>query len=239
MFYRNVFPYYIDGVSLHITFKKQTDSSYSVLDSINLQSSVVKIFQSVSALYNVPDNSETYIIKTAVGSQGIIEFIVQNFNDSNIVAILFLLTALGGSVSKDSDGKISFSIGVTGIIDKINSLVNDYKNRKMIDAEIKIKEAEARKIDAETEKIRSETKSNSNIAKATVKTKLADAEKTKAEAVKIISESKKADAETEQIKSSLLQTPTAQQVQNATSNLSVPMNTLQQIANQNNINISA
>lgn len=239
VFYRNVFPYYIDGVSLHITFKKQTDSSYSVLDSINLQSSVVKIFQSVSALYNVPDNSETYIIKTAVGSQGIIEFIVQNFNDSNIVAILFLLTALGGSVSKDSDGKISFSIGVTGIIDKINSLVNDYKNRKMIDAEIKIKEAEARKIDAETEKIRSETKSNSNIAKATVKTKLADAEKTKAEAVKIISESKKADAETEQIKSRLLQTPTAQQVQNATSNLSVPMNTLQQIANQNNINISA
>ena len=164
VFFRNVFPYYIDRDSLHLTFKKQTDSNYSVWDSIKLQSSVVEIFQLVSKLYNISDNSETYIIKTAVGSQGIIEFIVQNFNDSNIVAILVLLTALGlgGNVSKDSDGKISFSIGVTGIIDKINSLVNDHKNRQMIDAEIKIKEAEARKIDAETEKIQSETKSDGN-----------------------------------------------------------------------------
>lgn len=239
VFYRNVFPYYIDGDSLHFTFKKQTDSSYSLWDSIKLQSSVVEIFQAVSVLYNVPDNSETYIIKTAVGSKGIIEFIIQNFNDSNIVAILFLILVLGGSVSKDSDGKISFSFGVTGIIDKINGLVNDHKNRQLIDAEIKIEEAEARKIDAETEKIRSDTKSDSNIAKATVKTKLADAEKTKAEAVKITSESGKIDAETEQIKSSLLSTPTAQQIQDATTNLSEPMNTLQQIAEHNNINISA
>lgn len=241
VFFRNVFPYYIDRDSLHLTFKKQTDSNYSVWDSIKLQSSVVEIFQLVSKLYNISDNSETYIIKTAVGSQGIIEFIVQNFNDSNIVAILVLLTALGlgGNVSKDSDGKISFSIGITGIIDKINSLVNDHKNRQIIDAEIKIKEAEARKIDAETEKIQSETKSDGNIAKATVKTKLADAEKTKAEAVNIISESKKTDAETEQIKSSFLQAPTAQQVQNTAANLSMPMHTLQQIANQNNINIGA
>ena len=67
----------------------------------------------------------------------------------------------------------------------------------------------------------------------------ADAEKTKAEAVKITSESGKIDAETEQIKSSLLSTPTAQQIQDATTNLSEPMNTLQQIAEHNNINISA
>ena len=106
---------------------------------------------------------------------------------------LFLILVLGGSVSKDSDGKISFSFGVTGIIDKINGLVNDHKNRQLIDAEIKIKEAEARKIDAETE----------------------------------------------QIKSSLLSTPTAQQIHEGTTNLSEPMNTLQQIAEHNNINISA
>ena len=55
----------------------------------------------------------------------------------------------------------------------------------------------------------------------------------------IISESKKTDAETEQIKSSFLQAPTAQQVQNTAANLSMPMHTLQQIANQNNINIGA
>lgn len=239
VFYRNVFPYYIGGNSLHLTFKKQTDSSYSVCDSIKLQSSVMDIFQFVSDLYDIPNNSDTYIIKTAVGSPGIIEFIVPNCNDGNLVALLLLLLVFGGGLSRDSDGKISFSFGITGIIDKINGLVNDHKNRQLIDAEIKIKEAEARKIDAETEKIRSDTKSDSNIAKATVKTKLADAEKTKAEAVKITSESGKIDAETEQIKSSLLSTPTAQQIQDATTNLSEPMNTLQQIAEHNNINISA
>ena len=93
-------------------------------------------------------------------------------------------------------------------------LINDHKNRQLIDAEIRIKEAEAKRINAETEKIQ-------------------------AEARKTLSESKKIDVETRQIEQQLLSIPSAKKIEDTKINLSQPMQTLKQVTEQNEIDISA
>lgn len=135
--YRNIFPYYIEGSSIHLTFHKTTDSNFSLYDSIKLETAVMDIFQAVSKMYKLPDNKNSFKIKTAVGSPGFIEIIAENFNGGTIVALLIILLVFGTSVSRDEDGKISFSIGISNIIDAINRLINDRKNRQLTDAEIK------------------------------------------------------------------------------------------------------
>lgn len=214
LYFRNIFPCYIDENTLHFTLQKHTESNYSLCDSIKLQSSIVEILKLASELYGSLDNSESYIIKTAVGSPGIIELIIQNFNIENIIGILFIMSIVGVNSTVDSSGKKGFSIGIGGIIDKVNNLINDHKNRQLIDAEIRIKEAEAKRINAETEKIQ-------------------------AEARKTLSESKKIDVETRQIEQQLLSIPSAKKIEDTKINLSQPMQTLKQVTEKNEIDISA
>ncbi len=228
LFYRNIFPYYIEGESIHLTFQKNTDSNFSVCDSIKLQMAVIEIFQSVSAMYGLPDNSNTFKLKTAVGSPGIIEIIVENFNSANIVSILTVLCVFGGSISKDENGNTSFSIGISSIVDRVNNLLNDHKNRKLIDAQI-------RKSDAETQKILADIKNDGAIAKANVKKIKAEANETDASAQKIISESKQISAETTKTLSSISE----EQLQASVPTITTSLGSLQQVSEQNDITISA
>ena len=43
LYFRNIFPCYIDENTLHFTLQKHTKSNYSLCDSIKLQSSIVEI----------------------------------------------------------------------------------------------------------------------------------------------------------------------------------------------------
>lgn len=228
LFYRNIFPYYIEGQSIHLTFQKNTESNFSVCDSIELQMAVIEIFKAVSKMYGLQDNSKTFKLKTAVGSPGIIEFIVENFNPANIVSVLLVLLATGGTISKDDNGKTSLSIGVSSIIDRVNNLLNDKKSRELIDAQI-------RKSDAETQKILAEIKNDKTMTKANAEKTKAEAKEKEANANKILSESKKIEAETEKILSSI----SPEQLQTSEHTITEPMERLQQVSTQNNISISA
>lgn len=228
LFYRNIFSYYIEENSIHLTFQKNTESTYTVCDSIQFQTAVIDIFQATSKMYGLPDNSSTYKLKTAVGSPGIIEFIVENFDAANIIAAVLVVSVFGINVSKDSEGNISFSIGITSIIDRVNQLLNDHTNRKLVDAQI-------RKSDAETAQILSAIHISEAESAANVKKIEAEVKESEANAQKTLSESKQIDAETEKILSSI----SAEQLQASESSIINPMDRLQQISEQNDITISA
>lgn len=228
LFYRNIFPYYIEENSIHLTFHKNTDSNFSVCDSIELQRTVIEIFKSISSMYDFPDNSDAFKLKTAVGSPGIIEFIVQNFDSANIVTAIMIFLVFGGNFSKDEDGKTSFSIGISSVIDRINSLLNDHKKRELTDAQI-------RKSDAETQKILSDIKNEKAITKANVDKIKAESKEIEAHAKKISSESNQIDAETEKTLLSI----SSEQLQSSMASITRPMERLQQVSEQNDITISA
>ncbi|MCM1061774.1 MAG: hypothetical protein NC452_16010 [Eubacterium sp.] len=177
LFYRNIFSHYIDEQSIHLTFQKNTNSNFSVCDSIKLQMAVIEIFKSVSEMYGLPDNSDTFKLKTAVGSPGIIEFIVENFNPANIVSVIMVLLVFGGTTSKDENGKTSLSIGVSSIIDRVNNLLNDHKNRELIGAQIRKSDAETQKVLADIENDKAVTKSIVAKTKAEAKEKEATAKR--------------------------------------------------------------
>ena len=100
-------------------------------------------------------------MKTAVGSPGIIELIIPMLSSSApmVLGAIMLLLLLG-----KYDSEKGISTGLTTIFNMVNKHLNDSKERKLKDAEIRekdaetqVKIAEAAKIQAETEKIKGET----------------------------------------------------------------------------------
>ena len=146
--FRNLFPVYISEDAIHLTFQKKTEADLNLVDNVLFQANLLNIADAVAELYGVESFKKDISVKTAVGSPGFIEMILPNLPVSVIATVTIVSLIIGKA--KSSDG--STVTGIMAIINQINNLVNDYHNRKKVDAETK-------KITAETELI------NAQIAK--------------------------------------------------------------------------
>lgn len=146
--FRNLFPVYISEDAIHLTFQKKTEADLNLVDNVLFQANLLNIADAVAELYGVESFKKDISVKTAVGSPGFIEMILPNLPVSVIATVTIVSLIIGKA--KSSDG--STVTGIMAVINQINNLVNDYHNRKKVDAETK-------KITAETELI------NAQIAK--------------------------------------------------------------------------
>lgn len=155
--YRNLFSAYITDNEIHLTIQKISNADLSMIDNINLYSSIMSIFQNTANLYNCDIPKDSITIKTAVGSPGFIE-LISNLNISAIAAIAWIRTLIGKV--KNDDSKTT-ATGLLAIANTINSLINDHSTRKNADkitnVEIEERKANVEKTKAETEKIKAET----------------------------------------------------------------------------------
>ena len=148
---RNLEPVYISKDSVHFTFQKISESEMNLINNIGVQQSVLDIVNVVSELYQNDEFKKNICIKTAVGSPGFLEIIMPYATPSVIVTV-FLKFLIG----KKAEGSNSSSTGIIALIEEVNKLVNDYRARKKVDAEIKKIEAETRLIEVQIRKTDSE-----------------------------------------------------------------------------------
>lgn len=177
---RNLFPVYVSGESIHLMLQKKTDSEWSLVNNVDLLSGVLEIADQTSALYSVESFRQEIAIKTAAGSQGFIEMILPSIPVSMISVGLLSYVLLGRI--KETDG--SAVTGIMAIITKVNDLVNDFHNRKKIDAETRKIDAEAKLTSAQAAK----SLADAELIKAQVR-------KTEAEAYSIELQNKRAEAD--------------------------------------------
>ena len=166
--FRHLYPVYVVNNEVRVTFQKTTDDELNVLSNLDLVSSVIDIAEQIAGLYKVEPFSKDFTMKTAVGSPGIIELIIPMISSSAPIvvgAIMFWL--LLGKFNSEK----GTSSGLATIVNMVNKLLNDKKERELKDAEIREKDAEAKvknaevqvkiveaeRIKAETDKIRTET----------------------------------------------------------------------------------
>lgn len=180
---RNLFPVYISGEKIHCTLQKRTYADLSLADNIKIQYNLLQILNITADLYGMESVKEQVALKTAVGSPGFIEMILPCIPIS-IITVGIVVKLVSGKI-KSIDGVTA--TGISALISTVNTLFNDYHNRKKTDAEVKQIEATARLIDAQAEKERAEAE---KIRADAEKTK-ADAEKTKAEAAQILGQSQR------------------------------------------------
>ncbi len=145
MVYRNLHPCYIANGEVHLTLQKRTVSEYHIKDSINLQHSILQIDSTLSEYYNVQDDSDNIVIKTAVGSPGFIEIILSCVPKSVLTAVFAFRGILGKVTSKDGET----NTGIMAILTKANELLNDRSTRKKTAAEIEQIKADTKKTLAE------------------------------------------------------------------------------------------
>lgn len=152
LIFRNLFPVYISGDAVHISFHKASQSELSLAYNVDLQAGLLDIMDEIAKLYGMDSFRDRVSIKTAVGSPGFIEMILPHIP----VAVISV-----GAVAKIVMGKIkgtdgTTASGIAAIISSVNILINDHHNRKKTDAEIKQIEANARLTDAQAEKEKAE-----------------------------------------------------------------------------------
>lgn len=164
---RNLFPVYISGEKIHCTLQKRTYADLSLANNIKIQYNLLQILNITADLYGMESVKEQVVLKTAVGSPGFIEMILPCIPIS-IITVGIVVKLVSGKI-KSIDGVTA--TGISGLITTVNTLFNDYHNRKKTDAEVKQIEATARLIDAQAEKER------------------AEAEKIRAEAAQILGQS--------------------------------------------------
>lgn len=158
--FRNLFPVYIAGDTIHLTLQKKTDEDLNLANNVKLQSNVLQIADEVAGMYGKESFSDDISLKTAVGSPGFWEFIFPRIPISGISIVMIIKTIIGQE--KTADGaKVD---GILGVATKINELVNDHYNRqktaaetRQIDASTRLIEAQAAKTEAETKLILSQT----------------------------------------------------------------------------------
>ena len=152
---RNLFPAYISGDSIHFTFQKQTIENLGLASNVDLLSNIMQIADSTAALYGKESFSNELTMKTAVGSPGFLEIILPSSAVAaiSISVILFMIRFFIGKEKTTEGGTAT---GLLAIITKVNELVNDHKNRKKIDAEIRQIDANTKLTEAQTEKILAE-----------------------------------------------------------------------------------
>lgn len=158
--FRHLYPVYVVNNEVRVTFQKTTEDELNALSNIELIGSVISIADQIASLYKVEPFNKDFTMKTAVGSPGIIELIIPMLSSSApmVLGAIMLLLLLG-----KYDSEKGISTGLTTIFNMVNKHLNDSKERKLKDAEIRekdaetqVKIAEAAKIQAETEKIKVE-----------------------------------------------------------------------------------
>ena len=158
--FRNLFPVYITGDTIHLTFQKKTTEDLNLSSNVRLQVNVLLIADEIAALYGKESFSNDITLKTAVGSPGFWEFIFPRIPVSGISIAMIVKTIIGKE--KSTDGVEA--TGVMGILTKINELINDHYNRqktaaetRQINANTHLIETQAAKTVAETQLILSQT----------------------------------------------------------------------------------
>lgn len=159
--FRHLYPVYVVNNEVRVTFQKITEGELNALSNIELIGSVINIADQIASLYKVEPFNKDFTMKTAVGSPGIIELIIPMLSSS---APMVLGAIMMGLLLGKYDSEKGISTGLTTIFNMVNKHLNDSKERKLKDAEIReknaetqVKIAEAAKIQAETEKIKAET----------------------------------------------------------------------------------
>ena len=152
--YRNLYSAYAANHSIHLTLQKETKSDYSLINNMDLCSSIISISTDISKLYGEKNIVDSIKIKTAVGSPGFIEIIMPYVLTSPVV-IGIVIKAIIGKTKTDNK---TTSTGILGIVETVNKLINDHYSRKKIAAETRLLDAEADKTMAETRKIIAETR---------------------------------------------------------------------------------
>lgn len=161
--YRNIYSCYIVDDFIHLSLQKTSSSDLEMKSNVELQASILEIVDIFYELYGEDESYKKITIKTAVGSPGFIEVIL-NYAVPTTFSVIFIVNTVLGKL-KDSDG--STKKGIIGLIDEINKLRNDYIDRKKKIAETKVieeniqldkelKQAQIDKISAETRKINAE-----------------------------------------------------------------------------------
>lgn len=159
--FRHLYPVYVVGNEVRVTFQKTTEEELNVLNDIDLITSIIDIAEQIASLYKVESFAKDFSMKTAVGSPGIIELIIPILNSSApmVWGVIILRLLLG-----KYDSEKGIYTGLNTIFNMVNKHLNDKKERSLKDAEIRemdantlVKTAEAEKIQAETEKIKIET----------------------------------------------------------------------------------
>ncbi len=154
MVYRNIYPCYISDDGFHLTFQKVSTADFSIKNNVDLQLSILKINEVLAEYYETEDLSDAILVKTAVGSPGFIEVILP-YIPVSIMAGVFIYRGIVGKV-KSKDGEES--TGIMAILTKGNELINDHKNRKKVDAEIKQIEANTEKTKMESALVKAQTR---------------------------------------------------------------------------------
>ena len=150
--FRNLFPVYISEDAIHLTFQKKTEVDLNLVDNVLFQANLLSLADAVAELYGMESFKKDISIKTAVGSPGFIEMILPNIPVSAIATVMIISLIIGKA--KSSDG--STVTGIMAFINQINNLVNDYHNRKKVDAETKKLTAETELINAQIAKTNAE-----------------------------------------------------------------------------------
>ena len=150
--FRNLFPVYISEDAIHLTFQKKTEVDLNLVDNVLFQANLLSLADAVAELYGMESFKKDISIKTAVGSPGFIEMILPNIPVSAIATVMIISLIIGKA--KSSDG--STVTGIMAFINQINNLVNDYHNRKKVDAESKKLTAETELINAQIAKTNAE-----------------------------------------------------------------------------------
>ncbi len=141
---RNLYSVYISGQEIHLTLLKKTTSEFGLANNADLFVSLLSVMDETASLYEMRSFRNEIAVKTAVGSPGFIEFILPNTSVAVIAAII--IKFLIGKV-KGTDG--STVTGILAIIEEINTMINDYHNRKKADADTKLLEAQEAKANAD------------------------------------------------------------------------------------------
>lgn len=166
MVFRNLFPVYISGDSIHVTFQKATGQNLSLASNVDLLSNFMQITDATAGLYGKDSFKSELTMKTAVGSPGFLEIIMPN-NPVAAISVGIILFMIRFFIGKERTADGASATGLLALVTKINELINDHKNRERIDAEIRQMEANTQLTEAQTTKTLAEAAlGQSQMAKA-------------------------------------------------------------------------
>lgn len=149
--FRNLFPVYISGDSIHVTFQKATAENLSLASNVDLLSNFMQITDATAKLYGKDSFNNELTMKTAVGSPGFLEIITPN-NPVAAISVGVILFMIRFFIGKEKTADGTSTTGLLALVTKINELINDHKNRKKIDAEIRQIDADVQLTEAQTAK---------------------------------------------------------------------------------------
>ncbi len=156
---RNLYPIYISGEEIHLTFQKPSNQEMNLACNVDLLHSILNIADTTASMYGKESFRKEMSLKTAVGSPGFFEIILPGIPAAALVVALIKYII---GKTKNSDGSVE--TGILGIITKVNALINDYHARKKIDAETMLIEADVLKRYVETDLIKAQTaKTNAEV----------------------------------------------------------------------------